>query len=101
MNNQDRNIRTLIVCFIIALVALVPLRIMESQDYMIQEAAVLGEETYNDKEELYLEEDYIEEEYTAENLSILQNKIVLHENEIDSFTADATNVETKITQLQN
>ena len=62
MNNQERNIRTLITCFVIALVALVPLRMVESQNLMTQDAMVLGEETYNDEEQFYLEEDFVEEE---------------------------------------
>jgi hypothetical protein len=47
MNNLNRNTRTLIVCFLIAIFALIPLRFIEAgqqQDYLIP-TQVLGEKT--------------------------------------------------------
>lgn len=50
MNDQARNVRTLIVCFVIAIMALIPLRFVEDGQqririYEIQRAQVLGEMT--------------------------------------------------------
>lgn len=42
MTNNDRNIRTLIVCFVVLLFVLVPLNFME-----IQQSSVLGVSTEN------------------------------------------------------
>ena len=92
MNNQDKNIRTLIVCFVIALVALIPLRIMESQNFTTtQDAAVLGEDTYNEEEQIYFEENYIEEE------GILDEEIVLEdESEVTEEIIEENIVEEEI-----
>lgn len=89
MTNQDRNIRTLIACFVIALVALVPLRIVESQNLMAEDAMVLGEETFNEEQELYLEEDYVEEEefyeeemVSGEDTEMVGKKVIEEEIEL-------------------
>lgn len=80
MTDQDRNIRTLITCFVIALVALVPLRIVESQNIMTQDAMVLGEETYNDEEQFYLEENFVEEEeFIEEDSYVGKRHLILDE----------------------
>lgn len=65
MTNQDRNIRTLITCFVIALVALIPLRIVESQNLMNENTMVLGEETE-------MVEEVVEEEVELPNAEILE-----------------------------
>ena len=45
MDNMERNIRTLIICFVLALVALVPLRMMEGNGSFVDESrsVVLGD----------------------------------------------------------
>ena len=81
MTNQDRNIRTLIACFVIALFALVPLRIIESQSYVPQDTMVLGEESYYEQpvvEEIVEEDDYVEEVVIEEEI-IEEGEMVLGE----------------------
>ena len=70
MNNQERNLRTLIACFVIALVALVPLRIMESQNLTKENVMVLGEEDQFIEEEFY-DDGYVEEEIIDEGEMVL------------------------------
>jgi len=43
MTDHDRNMRTLIVCFVLAMVALIPLRIVEIGNMVGSEVKVLGE----------------------------------------------------------
>jgi hypothetical protein len=43
MTDQDRNMRTLIVCYVLAIVALIPLRIVEIGNWTGGEVKVLGE----------------------------------------------------------
>lgn len=43
MTDHDRNMRTLIVCFVLAMVALIPLRIVEIGNMASSEVKVLGE----------------------------------------------------------
>ena len=43
MTDHDRNMRTLIVCFVLAMGVLVPLRFLEGNTMMNQEVKVLGE----------------------------------------------------------
>ena len=46
MTNQDKNTRTLIVCFVILIMAMVPLRFIEVKNLMNDyQSQVLGEET--------------------------------------------------------
>lgn len=45
MTNSDRNIRTLIICFVLAMMCLVPLRISEENNLSRNEVKVLGEKT--------------------------------------------------------
>ena len=80
MTNQDRNIRTLIACFVIALVALVPLRMVEQQNLMNENVMVLGEENYN-IEEVYEEESYVIEEEIVEE-EVAEEEIKLPNAEI-------------------
>lgn len=56
MTDQDRNMRTLIACFVLAMVALVPLRMVEVRNIVGSEVRVLGE-----TEELMEESDLSEE----------------------------------------
>ena len=80
MTDQDRNIRTLITCFVIALVALVPLRIVESQNLMTQDAMVLGEETE------MIEEEVFEEIYQEDGGYVLEEEIYKEEMVFDEET---------------
>jgi hypothetical protein len=46
MTNNDRNVRTLIVCFVLLILALVPLRFVEINNQMAnRNVQVLGEQT--------------------------------------------------------
>jgi hypothetical protein len=45
MTNNDRNVRTLIVCFILLILALVPLRLVELGQMGDRSIQVLGEQT--------------------------------------------------------
>jgi hypothetical protein len=46
MTNNDRNVRTLIVCFVLLILALVPLRFVEINNQMAnRDVQVLGEQT--------------------------------------------------------
>lgn len=87
MTNQDRNIRTLITCFIIALVALVPLRIVELNNSLPQDAMVLGDETevYEGEfiEEEYVEEEVIEEEIFEEDMVLGEETEMIEEEVVE------------------
>lgn len=87
MTNQERNIRTLISCFVIALVALVPLRVLESQSYVNENQMVLGEEMEVTEEEMVeeepvVEEDYVEEE-VFENSEMVEEEPIVEEDYIE------------------
>lgn len=44
MTDNDRNVRTLIVCFVLALAVLVPIRVLESgSNVSVRQSEVLGE----------------------------------------------------------
>ena len=44
MTDNDRNVRTLVVCFVLALAVLVPLRVLKNDTEMVfRQAEVLGE----------------------------------------------------------
>ena len=58
MTDHDRNMRTLIVCFVLAMGVLIPLRFLEGNTMMNQEVKVLGE-----TEELIEEPDLSEETF--------------------------------------
>lgn len=91
MNNTDRNIRTLIICFGIAIIALVPLRIIEQKNLEINEATVLGDQTEYVIEEPLEEVFVVEEEVIEENVlgeqtedevgEVIEEEIVLPEIE--------------------
>jgi len=95
MTNTERNIRTLVVCFVIALGALVPLRVVELNNYSAQNTMVLGEEIYNEEEvyedefydegiyeeEIFEDEDYVVEEEILEEDYMGEEEVVLPETE--------------------
>lgn len=63
ITNNDRNIRTLVICFVLAVMALLPLRMVEVADYSVtnfSEVKVLGEMMI--EEEIILPNAEIEEE---------------------------------------
>ena len=76
MTDFDRNIRTLISCFVVAVMVLVPLRIVEISSFNNENTMVLGEETFNyvveeeilDPELVLDEENYNEEELSEEEI---------------------------------
>lgn len=45
MTDNDKNIRTLIVCFVLAILALIPLKIVEFRQIQDKNVQVLGEQT--------------------------------------------------------
>lgn len=45
MTDNDKNIRTLIVCFVLAILALIPLKIVEFKQIQDKNVQVLGEQT--------------------------------------------------------
>jgi hypothetical protein len=59
MTNSDRNIRTLIICFVLAMMCLVPLRISEENNLSRNEVKVLGEKT---EKIVFEEKDNLEKE---------------------------------------
>jgi len=48
MTNIDKNIRTLIVCFVLVMLALIPLRFVEINQTRDESVQVLGEQTTNE-----------------------------------------------------
>lgn len=85
MNNSDRNTRTLIVCFLVAVFALIPLRFIEAgqeQELMLQ-TQVLGEKI---EQPMVVEEEVIfsglEAPYDQLESCISQEEIEMMENEI-------------------
>jgi len=61
MTDFDRNIRTLILCFVIAIVALVPLRLVEIGNTTTASSAQVLGETVNQESEVILPNAEIEE----------------------------------------
>lgn len=85
MNNFDRNTRTLIVCFLIAIFSLIPLRFIEAgqeQELMLQ-TQVLGEKI---EQPMVVEEEEVfsglEAPYDQLEACITQEEIEMMENEI-------------------
>lgn len=75
MTDLDRNMRTLIVCFVLALVGLVPLRLMQGNIETVSEVQVLGE-----TDELRIDGSRTKEIYdTNEDYVAKVNEIVLPE----------------------
>ena len=66
MSDNDRNIRTLIICFVVALSVLVPMRISEAFRESQDQVKVLGEE-------YFFEEESMVEVYTEAEEIILPN----------------------------
>jgi len=55
MTDNDRNTRTLVVCFVLALAVLVPLRVMEGGSVVVErQAEVLGETEVEDGDRMEL-----------------------------------------------
>lgn len=75
MTENDRNIRTLIICFVFALFTLVPLKVIESQKTIGENVRVLGEETYEEEENWVDDGSYVIEE------EIYEDEMVLEEGE--------------------
>ncbi len=76
MNNLNRNTRTLIVSFLIAVFALIPLRFIEvgqMQEQYLVETQVLGDKT----EEIIEEASYTQFDncFSQEEIDILENEI--------------------------
>jgi hypothetical protein len=65
MNENARNTRTLIVSFVFAIMALIPLRFVEVGQMMQDQPMVLGEETQNEQQ-VVLPESGVSEEVTLE-----------------------------------
>ncbi|HOR02309.1 MAG TPA: hypothetical protein PKZ92_03585 [Candidatus Woesebacteria bacterium] len=86
MNNNDRNVRTLIICFVVALSVLVPMRmneaVRESRDWV----RVLGEEVVEESvmEDYVVDEGIVTEVYTeAEGMTadeLLEYEGILEDN---------------------
>jgi hypothetical protein len=87
MNNFDRNTRTLIVSFVIAIFALIPLRFIEvgSQQNFVGEAQVLGETISNPINTLNEEEQdkaKLEAPYDAIDYCVDKSIVTEKENEV-------------------
>ncbi|HBP51078.1 MAG: hypothetical protein US68_C0001G0064 [Candidatus Shapirobacteria bacterium GW2011_GWE1_38_10] len=115
MTNFDRNTRTLIVSFLVAIFALIPLRFIEAgeQRSFIGDAQVLGEsssvQVYEDngKAEIKFEAPYDKLETCAsrEKVTAMENEIVeklnnseLSEDQIDLILDELRKVETSVCQ---
>lgn len=72
MTENDKNIRTLIVCFVMAIMVLIPLRMVEVGQTFNQ-VKVLGEteEFVVDREEMVIEE--LDEGFVEGDESVLEN----------------------------
>lgn len=85
MNNFDRNTRTLIVCFLIAIFSLIPLRFIEAgqEQELILQTQVLGEKIEQpmvvDEEDVF---SGLEAPYDQLESCISQEEIEMMENEI-------------------
>lgn len=86
MTDNDRNIRTLIICFVLALFALVPMRVMQGTSVVLTEGTqVLGEtDTENGErvELIYLDEVSDEEQNVVEEVSSESDEVVLPDAEV-------------------
>jgi hypothetical protein len=85
MNNLDRNTRTLIVCFLIAVFALIPLRFIEvgqMQDQYMMQRQVLGEKTEEIINQPIQEVSGLEAPYDQLERCFGQEEIETMENEI-------------------
>lgn len=92
MTDFDRNVRTLIACFVIAIFGLVPLRFVEISNYqtrMIEKQQVLGVTTDEVKKpEINLNKRCLNNEEILEKIDEIQQKINvgnLSEEELDQL----------------
>jgi hypothetical protein len=112
MNDLNRNTRTLIVCFVIAVFALVPLRFVEvgqQQNNYVLQNQVLGEETeepmIEEEEPFGLEAPYdkLENCVPQEEIEILKNDVyrdydqgLINEEEVESLLTEIEKAENNI-----
>ncbi len=93
MNNLNRNTRTLIVSFLIAIFALIPLRFIEvgqMQEQYLMQTQVLGEKTEEIIEEpvqrvsgLEAPYDQLENCFSQEEISTMEKEVEILLNEIE------------------
>jgi hypothetical protein len=102
MTNFDKNIRTLIVCFVIAIVWLVPLRFAEvaNQQSIDNQPKVLGVETIN-SETPVKEVDLSKRCLSESDVSILIDKIEKDLNRQDLDQAKIDEVTSQIEEIKN
>lgn len=83
MTDNDRNIRTLIVCFVLALFVLVPIRVMQGNPVVTGQVQVLGETDTEEGErvELVYLDEVMEEEETEDNFDEA-DEVVLPDAEV-------------------
>lgn len=85
MTDLDRNVRTLLVCFVLALSVLVPLRMLQDNSVvMIREAEVLGETQEvgeGDQMEL-IYSDELNENQSVEEMSEDSSEVILPDAEV-------------------
>lgn len=96
MTENDRNIRTLIVCFVLALFTLVPLRVIESQKTIGDGVKVLGEETYLEEEILYEDNGFVIEEEIYEEEMVLGDEDEYVEEVIEEEIVEEEIIEEEI-----
>lgn len=86
MTDTDRNIRTLIVCFVLALFTLVPMRIIEGDSVAVmREVQVLGETDAEEGEKvelIYSDELLIDEDYEVIEEESEDNEVILPDAEV-------------------
>lgn len=98
MTNFDKNIRTLIVCFVVAIVWLVPLRFAEvaNQQSVNSQTNVLGVETVNN--ELPAKEVDLGKRCLSESdVNVLIDKI---EKDLNRQDLDQTKIDDVISQIE-
>ena len=84
MTDNDKNVRTLVVCFVVAIMALIPLRMVEAGKLVGSETRVLGE-----MEEVGGEDNQVIEEVVDENDETVEQEEVPVEEEIEIVLPDA------------
>lgn len=83
MTDNDRNVRTLMVCFVLALAVLVPLRVLKN-DVAIREAEVLGETEDSEVEKMeFVYEDEVTDDYENSDTVVLPDADVSVVEEIE------------------
>lgn len=85
MTDNDRNVRTLVVCFVLALAVLVPLRVLKNDVIVVREAEVLGETEDSEVERMeFVYEDEAVDDYESDDSVVLPDAdvpIVVEETE--------------------